>query len=158
LIAEYRYDSDFTPDESGTTYANATDYQEKTDYTYDSLGHQSTVTDYTDTDGTATVSTYTDYTYDPIGGQEQTITTPDGTITYTYDEATGQLQETVTNANDTFYQYNPQGQLVDVDVLELNGTRYATCTGYNSEWKRGGMEKGSSLISRFASAGRGCEG
>jgi YD repeat-containing protein len=129
LDAEYRYSSDFTPTGTTLAYANSTNYQEKTLYTYDSLGRQSTVTDYTNSGGTATVSTSTQYTYDTISGNEASITTPDGTIDYSYNEATGLLQETTTSSNDTFYYYNALGQLADVYSLKLNGTPYATYTG-----------------------------
>ena len=132
IEAEYRYTGDFTPAGSTITYADSTNYQEKTLYTYDNLGRQSSVIDYTNSGGTATVSTYTDYTYDPITANEASITTPDGTINDTYNDATGQLVETTTNANDTYYYYDPAGQLADVYSLELNGTRYATFTALNS--------------------------
>jgi YD repeat-containing protein len=141
LQAEYRYSSDFTPNppsnESVLTYANGTSYAEKTLYTYDSLGRHSSVTDYTQSGSTVTQTFSTSYAYDPITGNQASIattegTTPAGTINYTYNDATGQLQETSTGSNDEFYFFNSLGQLQDVDTLELNGTRYATFTGFNS--------------------------
>ncbi len=123
LLHEYRYDSSHTPTFAGDgTLQNPNDAAERTDYTYDDLGRQESVTDYTNTPGTSnwSASTYTDTTYDPVTGNPDSITTPEGVVHYVYDSVTGQHTETYTDHNDTSYVYDDLGELWKVHVTKLN--------------------------------------
>jgi YD repeat-containing protein len=106
---------------------------ERTDYSYDNLGRQKTVTEYAqlDSDPDLDISrAATTYQYDPITGGVAQVSSPEGTINHTYDAATGLLTRTYTDNNDTSYLYDVRGRLWQMHVTKLNGQSVSQTTTY----------------------------
>ncbi len=121
LLAEYRFNGDFTPTSAQVANPETTSYQERTLYTYDDAtdasGHLGLggILELRDSSLQPTgqwLEQYTTTTYDPVTGQVASLTTPQGTIHYRYDTATGRKLEMWTDSGtDESYQYDSQGRL-----------------------------------------------
>jgi len=128
LQAEYRFAADATIYSGSTLLVN--NASEKTEYQYDSLSRQHTVTDYSHTPGSGTwnADTSTTTSYDPITQNVSSIASPEGTINYEYDPATGRHVRTYPG-HDTVYADDPQRRLAFLHSVVLNDTRYANYLG-----------------------------
>jgi YD repeat-containing protein len=127
LFAEYRFAAGVTAIDTSTNAINKSSAAERTEYSYDALGRQSQVREYTSGTGTTTTRV-TNYAYDPVTAQVTLVDSPEGQVHHEYDPATGLMTRTWTGANsnspttDTLYGYDELGRLASVTAAKVNGS------------------------------------
>jgi RHS repeat-associated protein len=130
----------------------------RVDYTYDTKGRTDSITEYERQimgPNPALVQSHrTAYTYDREDRVVTVDNNPEGIIHYEYEEATGRQIRAYSDNNDTLYSYDERGTVDHVYVAKLNGTQYATYTGWNATTQKPEFT-GTPLITtyRFTAAG-----
>lgn len=114
---EYRFANDATV-YNGSGVLQTGNAAERTNYSYDSLGRQSEVKEYTG----STLARDTTSIFDPVTGNLSQVASPEGTVNYEYDPETGRHTRTYTSSNDTRYAYDIQGRLHTVTTAKLSGS------------------------------------